>query len=332
MTQMISMNRVDDIWARQESASGKDVVRERIESVPDLNCYVGIIGITGARIFQLELGQDVKVNNYLKKFRGVEIQTIALSNSRTMYTIILLENSLKDVFSMFIEDILGNLSSLGDAQQAISTINQRVNYWRKLFSKVSGETLSIEKQRGLFGELLLLETLLKAGDKHSLVLNSWRGVYSSNQDFAMETKAIEVKTSKAGTPKVIISNEHQLDYSCWEGLFLLVILVNESSGKDNSLSSKIKEIRLLLKDDSLLQDEFQAKLNEIGISPRSEDEYNEISFSVRSLRYYRIVKGFPVIMASSFIDTPISSVKYQIDITACSKFEEHEERVILEYL
>lgn len=112
----------------------------------------------------------------------------------------------------------------------------------------------------------------------------------------------------------------------------MVILVNESSGKDNSLSSKIKEIRLLLKDDSLLQDEFQAKLNEIGISPRSEDEYNEISFSVRSLRYYRIVKGFPVIMASSFIDTPISSVKYQIDITACSKFEEHEERVILEYL
>ena len=129
------MTDIKQIWVKQESASGKNVVRKRVESILGLNCFIGLIGVTGARMFQMELDTSLPVHkNFLRKFRGVEIQAIPFSQSHIEYTIILLEKELTEIFTLFIEDIIEKLGPVAEPQHALTIIYQRVNYWKKLFA------------------------------------------------------------------------------------------------------------------------------------------------------------------------------------------------------
>lgn len=323
------MNDIKQIWLEQESTSGKNVVKKRIDSVPGLNCFIGLIGMTGARMFQMELDSATPVHkNFLRKFRGVEIQAIPFSHSQTEYTIILLEKELTDIFTMFIEDIIEKLNHVTESQQALTLINQRVNYWKKLFSRATGELLSAEKQRGLFGELFFLRLLMQNSSNHKEAMLSWRGVESSNQDFAKNKNAVEIKTTRANNPSVHISNEQQLDFTEWDFLFLGLISVTETTGNQNSLAAIIEEIKDLVNHDTELIREFETRLEHAGISSDMNENYDEISYSVNNRRFFRIQDGFPLILKGNLHSEAIYNVKYQIDISSCNSFEVPEEDVL----
>jgi hypothetical protein len=323
------MTDIKKIWTDQESASGKNVVKKRVDSISGLNCFIGLIGATGAKMFQLELESTAPVHkNFLRKFRGVEIQAIPFSETKSEYTIILLEKELTDIFTMFIEDIIEKLNTVSESQQALTLINQRVNYWKKLFSRANGELLSAEKQRGLFGELFFLRILLQNTSDHKEVLRSWRGAESANQDFTRNRNAVEIKTSKANSPSVHISNEQQLDFAAWDHLFLGLISVTETTGDQNSLAGIIEEIQGLVNHDTELILDFETRLERVGISTDMIENYDEISYSVNSRRFFRIQEGFPVILKGTLQNEAIYNVKYQIDIASCNSFEVSEEDVL----
>src|SRR5690554_1134336 len=261
------MTDIRQIWLEQESTSGKNVVRKRVDSIPGLNCFIGLIGVTGARVFQMELDTTAPVHkNFLRKFLGVEIQAIPYSQSHVEYTIILLEKELTEIFTMFIEDIIEKLGPVTEPQKALTLINQRVNYWKKLFSRATGELLSAEQQRGLFGELFFLSLLLKNSSNQQETLHSWRGAESANQDFAKNGNAVEIKTTKANNSSVHISNEQQLDFTVWDHLFLGLISVAETTGNRNSLEAIIEEIWDLVNHDPELIGEFDNRLESAGVS------------------------------------------------------------------
>jgi len=328
MTQR-KMTDIKQIWTDLESTSGKNVVKKRIDSIPGLNCFIGLIGATGARMFQLELDSAAPVNkNFHRKFRGVEIQAIPFSQAHTEYTIILLEKELTDIFTMFIEDIIERLNTITESQQALTLINQRVNYWRKLFSRATGELLSTERQRGLFGELFFLRLLLQNAYNHKEAIYSWRGAESANQDFATNRNAVEIKTSIANNPSVHISNEQQLDFTAWDHLFLVLLSITETTGNQNSLAGMIEEIKDLVNHDPDLIREFETKLECVGINSEMIENYNEISYSVTNRRFYRVQDGFPAILKENLHSEAIYNVKYQIDISSCASFEIQEEDVI----
>jgi hypothetical protein len=323
------MNDIKHIWLDQEFTSGKKVLRKRIDSIPGLNCFIGLIGVTGARMFQMELDTTVPMHkNFLRKFRGVEIQAIPYSQYKIQFTIILLEKELTEIFTMFIEDIVEKLSQVTESQEALSLINQRVNYWKKLFSRATGELLSSEKQRGLFGELFFLFLLLQNSSNHKEVLHSWRGGESANQDFVRNGIAVEIKTSKATNPSVHISNEQQLDFTEWEHLFLGLILVTETTGIQNSLVAIVDDIKDLIIHDPEMIEEFETKLEHAGVSADLIENYCDISYTVNNVRFFRIQGGFPVILRGNILSDAIYNVKYQIDISSCGSFESQEEHVI----
>lgn len=320
---------IKQIWIDQESSSGKNVVRKRIESIPGLNCFVGLIGATGARMFQLELYDFAPIHkNYLRKFRGVEIQAIPFNDYLTEYTIILLEKDLTEIFTMFIEDLIEKMGVVSKPHEAITLINQRVNYWKKLFSKATGELLSIEKQRGLFGELYFLRLLLQSSSDFRKSILSWRGAESANQDFTSDKNAVEIKTTKANNPSIHISNEQQLDFTAWDNLFIGLVSVTETSGSTDSLAKLVNDIKKIIDHESELEQEFEAKLERIGMTSDLIEEYNEISYTVNKLRFFHIKDGFPIIVKSNLSSEAIYNVKYQIDISSCHTFSIEEEEVL----
>lgn len=325
--------KLEKIWNKQESESNREVVREKIEDFKNVNCFIGLIGSTGARIFQLEVPEIIKIHsNYLNKFRGIEIQNISKPNSNIQkFSIILLERKYNDIFLLFIEDILVRMKYIQDTSEALIIVHQRVTYWRQLFAHVTGEILSPALQRGLYGELIFLKQLLDGAKYRETVINSWKGAESANQDFALNTTAVEIKTSKAGMPNVYISNEHQLDYTVWENLYLGVISLNESAGHENTLTSLIREIVEILEDRTDLLQIFKEKLSLVGVPAGMFDSYNDINYIIRRKFFYRVEKNFPLIIPSILVNEALSNVKYQIDINSCKTFEVKEEEVLITY-
>ncbi|WP_335965416.1 PD-(D/E)XK motif protein [Galbibacter sp. PAP.153] len=318
------------IWRDQESYADNHVMRERIHALERLQCFVGTVGFTGARMFQLELDASTPVHkNYLHRFKGVDIHVLPKKDEQVNeFTIILNDRDLMDIFTLFIEDILEKLNTVENEKDALVCINQRVGYWKKLFARASGEMLSPQKQRGLFGELYILRLLLEQMESKRYVLNGWVGSSNANQDFAFDNNALEVKTSKAGNPTVNISNEHQLDFTNWNHIFLTTVLVNESSGNEGTLVELINDIQSLLQEDMVLLHEFHLKLDLAGMDKDTIDQYDEISYTVRSCRFYHVREGFPVIIRATMDNDWISNVKYQIDIGQCKTFEVEEPTVL----
>lgn len=324
------MSRIKEIWNSLKGSDCHSVgMRSQVlEYEGKVNCILGFIPITGIKVFQLEIEKDIKIErNWLKKFRGSEIQILPSKNAN-LFSILLLDSSLDDIFILFIEDIINSLKETSDSIEAIKLITSKVGYWKKLFARATGELLSAEKQRGLFGELFFLSLLLQNSSNHQEALHSWRGAESANQDFARNGNSVEIKTSKANNPSVHISNEQQLDFTAWDHLFLGLISVDETTGNQNSLASIIEEIKDLINHDPRLTEEFEIKLEHAGVSGDMIESYNEISYSINNVRFFKIQDGFPVILRGNIISDAIYNVKYQIDIASCGSFESQEEDVI----
>lgn len=330
MTLMMKIN-IANIWSNyeQESKRNSGILKTEVKVNVHLECFVCYIPVTDSRVFQLKLKKEIVVRPHqLRKFSGVEIQALPTKYGEQYFTLILLDNDLTDLFTLFIDDILDNLKPIDSSVHAISVINQRIGYWKKLFSRAKGELLSAERQRGLFGELFFLCLLLETSSNHKAALHSWRGAESANQDFARNGNAVEIKTSKANNPSVHISNEQQLDYTAWDHLFLGLISVTETTGDQNSLATIIEEIKDLINHDSELIEDFETRLEHAGVSSDMIENYNEISYLVNNVRFFWIKEGFPVILRGKIDNDAIYNVKYQIDISSCGCFETLEENVI----
>jgi hypothetical protein len=317
-----------EVWRKQEAALNKNVVREQVDTVSGVDCFVGLIRPTGAKMFQLDLNSETVVHaNYLKRFRGIAIEVIKLDATQKQFTIFLLEDSLEDVFVLFLEDVLSSLVAVSNDDEALTVIHSRVNHWKDLFAKLSGETLTPERQRGLYGELLILNMLLQASKDKLKTLSAWQGPHGGNHDFVLNKVALEVKTTKAGAPSLGISNEMQLDYSGWEALYVSLVVLSEIKGGSDTLSSLIKEIQNLLEGDLELVALFLSKLQLAGIPNDMTDSYSDVGYHLRACRHFHVKEGFPSIITTDIPDA-VSEVKYKVDISGCIDFEMDEETLL----
>lgn len=312
---------IKDIWSNQELNSESMTIREPM-NVGGNNCFVGRIGASNAKMFQIELDQSISIHkNYLKRFHGVEIRVLDSQAGKKDITIILSDNDLLDVFILFLEDLINGLETVNDENDIPIIVNQRVGYWGKLFARIKGELLSKERQRGLYAELTILNTLLNNSKDYVKTLATWTGPEGSNQDFSNELSVIEVKSSKATKPSVNIANELQLDWTKLDNLFLCVFHIDEISNGSDTLTSLIFNIKKQLSNQPNLLNLFKEKLDRSGISIANEKHYDDIGFIIRSKRAYKVKEGFPVLTKEIINNDAIHHVNYQIDLTACKSFE-----------
>lgn len=313
-------NNIYSIWQKQSLITNNNIVKEKIE-IASLTCYVGTVIFSKAKFFSLQLNGDTDVHkNYLKRFAGVEVQVLQTAKDKKELVIILLEPELSDVFVMFIEDLIKSLEIAYSTEDALTIISNRINYWRKLFGKFTAGLLTPEQQRGLFGELLFLKSILLDGVDASKAVNAWLAPEATNQDFYFDGYAVEVKTTKSNTPAIKISNEYQLDTSGLEMIFIAFYQLLEYSSKENSLGKIIFEIRKILKSKTEILNEFNIKIISAGIQVDQEEEYNEMSYSVRNEVYYEVTEEFPKISEHD-VDKSISKISYSIDLINCTPFK-----------
>ena len=154
---------------------------------------------------------------------------------------------------------------------------------------IQSQVLSVAKQMGLTGELILMEDLLnfatERGIHHSRVLTAWKGYENSERDYYANRIAIEVKASGSRNRVHKISSIEQLllsDEPKEEQLYVYSIGLSPDSSRPYKLITQIDNVERVL--NPSLHDDFYDYLAQYcgeGYHRNLRDRYNlETGFTI----------------------------------------------------
>ncbi|MEI6566853.1 MAG: PD-(D/E)XK motif protein [Verrucomicrobiota bacterium] len=188
--------------------------------------------------------------------------------------------------------------------------------------------LSVERQLGLLGELIILERLIHSSGPAGV--DSWTGPRGEPHDFRIGKTEFEVKTS-SGTRRIHrIHGLDQLFPSAGMRLSLVSVLV-EPAGKAKgfSLTSKVGDIRRLLSKNAQRLDRFTRDLNEVGWRDSDARHYTRLWRPRRPLAVVPVDEKFPrlgrqlIAAALGSVASRIDYVEYQVNVEGLGR-EENE--------
>lgn len=314
------MINIKSIWENHKP-TGDIIIKTRIDEIPHLNCFAATNHITGQHLYIMAVANNVTIpelKNY--RFKGVEIYTLqSETESKIELYIYLLDNDLKDIFSLFIQNILEEIEKSVTESEAIKTTLNVVSKWKKLFDKINFNGLSLEQQKGLIGELLFLNTLLDDEKTIANALNSWTGAEQDFQakDFTLGSVGVEVKFTASKQPRIKVSNERQLDAENLSELFL--ILYSTEAVKDNgiSLNSIVEQTRQKISTEEE-RGIFNAKLQLNGYFDEDKEHYGRM-YSLKRTFVFNVSSDFPKITIGQ-LPLGIYDTSYSIEISAVENF------------
>lgn len=228
----------------------------------------------------------------------------------------------RDIFAELCRDIINAAGPAESDDVAIRTAVARTWRWYHLLKGESRSVLSEEAQKGLMGELLVIELLVRRIDPGTAV-EAWTGPLGEPKDFefaggvSVESKALH------GTeqPLIRVSSEWQLDTPDGGELFLVVSDIArgvEADTEANTLHDIVSRVRRMLVDRAPSAiDLFDSKLFMIGYRP--EDDYSEYWWVSRGMTAFAVTEGFPCIAGGQLRDGVVK-VLYAIEMAACRPF------------
>jgi hypothetical protein len=319
------MINIKSIWENQKP-TGDFIIKTRIDDIPHLNCFAATNHITGQHLYIMAVSKNVEIpelKNY--RFKGVEIFSIEVDNQIEL-NIYLLDNDLKDVFSLFIQNILEEIFESVTEIEALTKSLNVISKWKKLFDKINFNGLSIEQQKGLIGELLFINWLLDSQKTPQIVLNAWTGSDFEDKDFVFGSIGIEIKLTSSKYPKLKITNERQLDTQNLNELFLILYVTEEVKENGFSLNSLVEQTREKI---STHFDElkfFNEKLLLVGYFDDDIDNYNKI-YSLRNTVHLIVTSDFPKIIGG-ILPLGVYDTSYSIELSAVDSFNVEPKKII----
>ena len=316
---------IKSIWANQTSTD-ETIIKTRIEEIPQFKCFAATNHLTGNHIFILETTKNIKFPEFKNfKFKGLLIQVFDFNDSKEL-NIYLLDNQLKDIFSLFIENIMEDISVCVTENEALIETSNVVLKWKKLFDKINFQGLTLESQKGLMGELLLFNSFLDENYSIDNLLESWTGPDFEDKDFLFGSKGIEVKFTSSKTPKIRITSERQLDSQNLSHLYLILFVAEQVKDRGFSLNSIIEQIRNKIFDNHNALKFFNERLMLVGYFDEDQENYNS-KYALKKNYNYLVENEFPKIISSD-LPSGIYNASYYIELSAIEPFIINVESVI----
>jgi hypothetical protein len=255
---------------------------------------------------------------------GLDLHLVAIQGQKHL-ALKLRDRTTADVFSIVADDLVTRLAVVATGQSALTAIFNQLGRWQ-LFLTAARDVLGPERQRGLFGELLMAVSVIASRFGLSTALEAWKGASKAHQDFQFVRGAIEVKTSAAKQPTAVrITSERQLDNTGVGELFLHVYVLDErdvpsvTDSTGESLPSLIARIRHDVAGDVGAASRFEDKLLLAGWLDQHAMRYANRRWALRSEHTYRVQPGFPRIVESG-LSKGVGEVSYLLDLAACEPF------------
>ena len=260
--------------------------------------------------------------------RGLELFARRLSDDgadEATLGVTLKEPRFADVFTALAEDLARRVTEAGAAAAQVKTLLGQLARWQK-FLAISAEGLSVEEQRGLFGELHVLRAHLVPALGSLPAVNGWTAPDAAHQDFQFATGAVEVKTTVAKQPQSVrITSERQLDDTGIAVLFLHVVVLDEREvdagrgGAGETLPVLVEDLRRRLAAEAGALEAFDDHLLDAGYLDSHAPRYEGRRFSLRRELTFRIERGFPRLVERD-LPEGLGDVSYALSLAACRDF------------
>ena len=298
----------DAALAMKENVEG--IVRRRLTDEHDLNIH--LVSNRISHVVYLEVGglsSDIQV----PEVELGDVLDVQLLKEIGTLKIELLAENYSDVFYVLIDDLIDAAIKAQGAEAGGQAIMQRLRRWERLL-ETSLHGLSKSAQKGLFGELYVLENISETIGI-SRAIEAWLGPEAGTRDFEIDETGIEVKTTTAkGALSVQISSERQLELIAIKQLFLWCVSIEKVS-RGTNLNSAVDKIRLLIGADDSRMESFQKKLLRVGYLESDKHRY-QTDYLVRDAFIYQVDNQFPSI-TSETLDNCLYDVTYRIMLEGC---------------
>ncbi|HDX9508668.1 TPA: PD-(D/E)XK motif protein [Bacillus cereus] len=319
---MIFSEMESDIQAKSTSyLEGKLIIR-LLENKRAFSIYVAV-DYEFKRMFLLSVPKriDETILKMLPTWKGICIRQEKfknpLYNKEEWFLVIEQRNALGiEIYESLIGDLYENIKMMNTFNSMLTKLHQILEKWQHFFSKNRIVGLSIEEQKGLFGELIFMNSVLKNYVSPAIV-DFWYGPDEDLTDYHFPYFGVEVKTTVATKPyKVMISNEKQLEMNNVKKLYLCSVLIENNNQEGTSINDLVIEIKNQLREFPSTIELFESKLFHIGYLEAQSDIYEENKFVVVNSYYFMIDENFPRIISSD-LPEGISNVKYQLLLDSC---------------
>jgi len=270
------------------------------------------------------------LSNRPPQLRGIEVTNVLEpAGEHYLLTLKLLDSSYRDLFFRLCMDIVGATATAGSERDAVEMALSRTWRWHHLLRGGGDERLSDEEQKGLIGELIVLQELMLESLSIRDAVSAWQGPLGAPKDFEIGRIAVEAKARRGGaTPYVAISSEHQLDRAGTDALFLRVTELNHGTvdvPDAFSLTSLARSLQVLVAPDPLAADRFEALLLATGLN--WEHDYSDSLWMRGADRCYQVTEGFPCITPSLY-PSGVSLVRYSVFLKDCEPYAVPEKFVL----
>jgi hypothetical protein len=257
----------------------------------------------------------------LPRLRGLEVKYVSNEESgQSTLLLRLIDPSLRDVFQTLCLDVVESTEAAPSEAQALEVALRRMWRWHHLLRGGSDQRLSVEEQKGLIGELFVLERYLLPHMRALDAVHAWLGPEDAPKDFQIGALCIEAKARRgSATPEIAISSESQLDTAGIGRLFLHV--VNLAPAPEGGGGVSVADIALRIREDlrirdALAADTFEDRLEASGLSPLHD--YSDSLWLEGESWVYEVGPGFPRIEASG-LTSGVSRVRYSIALSDCEQ-------------
>ena len=276
----------------------------------------------GKCLLVLQHGAESSPSKKLPPLKGVEVAvTDGDGQHSPMLVFRLLDSRQRDIFHQLCIDIVAAGAVARTEPEAVELAVARTWRWHHLLRGGTGGRLSEDEQKGLIGELLVLERHLLSCLSPADSLAAWRGPLGAPKDFEVGRIGIEAKARRgAATPHVLIASEHQLDGEGCDLLFLHVVDLShshEGAAQAFTVSDAARRVRGRMSLDNAATDRYESLLAAAGF--RWEDDYSDFKWVEGTSRIYGVADGFPRVTARE-IATGVSNVRYSISLVECERF------------
>lgn len=314
---------IDDPWKELVAPETTDALSARRV---DASMPWGFFWARGAdRRHLLLLRHDGKASpaGRLPRLKGIEttLSEQEADGSRLL-ALRLLDPAQRDIFHRLCLDIIASTARASSEAEAVAHALARTWRWHHLLRGGADGRLSIEEQKGLIGELLVLDELLLPVIPVIDALTAWRGPLGAPKDFEVGRVCIEAKARRgAATPHVAISSEYQLSTEGTDALYLHVAELSQApADAPNAFCLTDVAMRLqsrIASADSVAEDLFESLVVASGFS--WSDNYSDFQFVAGPSRIYGVAEGFPAI-TPALLTPAISHVRYSIALSDCEPF------------
>ena len=268
----------------------------------------------------LQYGKGIDLPRRLPMIRGLRIEGhTAEQGTQDRIAIRLVEQEQRDIFYRFCLDVIAATGMAKTEEDAVGRFLARTWRWHRLLKSGSDGRLGLEEQKGLIGELGILERHLIPILGAAEAVQCWTGPLGSPKDFEVGSICIEAKTRRAvAKPEVVITSEHQLASSGIEALFLYVTEVTQAPSDDGNAFTVTTMARRIhervASTDIAAVGTLEDRLNAAGFD--WEDDYSDCQWLMGQYSMYDVRDEFPRI-TSLHMPSGISNLRYSLSLTDC---------------